>query len=1123
MPLVLHLPAELLYYISKYLNDTADLSSWSRSCRTFHSAINPILYYQVKDDPLVMYWACGKGRVDTVQRLLDAGANPNVAWVQNDPTWWALRNVPNAPRFFYQPPSTAEGVRSPSQLEDPPLSQQTSDRANLHLDVADWLMSYIDIEYEMTKYFEPDYYEVGNDDMSGASDLDLTREEDGVDLLFWPNHFRWNSYKSFKTFPQQCYWTALHVAASRGNDKLVKLLLDNGADINAPSRLFCECAIPPSRRVAPLWTPLHISMCHGQKSTTRLLLSCGASTNVMTPYLGIDQHRFTALHSACALDRLDAALALVDGGHQIDVAVRDHNDLTPLAHAFFRGNWDMICFLVGRGADINARIGRFNALGHACLLGYYEEALRLLDLGATPQCEFDIYDGTPIYFHLTAVAGAPDFPSSRASKQKKFRLELVDRLIEHGIDVNQQGADGTAALMEAASFHRVDVVKALLYSGADVRLREDGVSGFCALDKAVAIYSAAAQKSPRGHMLNTVQALLEAMTKTPVPRLINVDGVGSDTSFDTTGDMDISKAFRMVCSLPCKHEDKLEVVALLLKYDKTVQMANVETNLVYASMVGTNFDISDLLLENGFNRPCEKQFEDLIQQYIDNDIAEGLRHILNRFPDIAPRIRSGQFLYDAVDAGSIECAKLLINEGVSIDSRNEDGSSLLFAACMVGDTQTAELLLKNGADPDECTQDGDALTTVAALDGNRAMIRLLLDFGASVHSSPSGKPARHSNMGFLDIAISCGLIDAVDEIVLHPNYPEPTDEELSRHWQTIIHAPNSPNYQGLMLDTLIGSEAFDKDQIFTLTNIESGPMITTPLHLCAAVSVFIDRFGIIEELISNGANIHKCLPAKQDDQAHTPELKFKPKGEVGFEGTTPLEWAIEFSTIKVVRALLEEEVSLYDRLLSPEMEMAETKRKDLMLLYAKAACRRQKPKMFSFLFKKGLDNTICDEDGNTIVHMICDYVETFWPNDEPEWTMEFIAERSAFSLIACLKWGVTYQLKNRSGVSGMERVLQILNYSGNCEFHQTLAKHWRGRIDYVEGSSSRLIAKFAAFDDSEEEELPDDELADDPDDELDEPGDEESNEDDSDDHDEPSNEALGPDNEMPSDEPGLDR
>jgi len=95
--------------------------------------------------------------------------------------------------------------------------------------------------------------------------------------------------------------TPLHIAAQRGDTRMVSVLLDLGADIEAKGYRD-EC------------TPLHLAAREGQVETVRLLLARGAE-----------------------LDSHDRFLA------------------TPLMDAAGAGQADMVELLLERGADINAR------------------------------------------------------------------------------------------------------------------------------------------------------------------------------------------------------------------------------------------------------------------------------------------------------------------------------------------------------------------------------------------------------------------------------------------------------------------------------------------------------------------------------------------------------------------------------------------------------------------------------------------------------------------------------------------------------------------------------------------------------------------------------------------------
>ena len=82
MPSILSLPIEIISYVSREL-DVPDLSALSRSCRALYNIVTPHLYRQVKDDAGILCWAIDEGNIGTVERLLVAGTNPNIAWVQS--------------------------------------------------------------------------------------------------------------------------------------------------------------------------------------------------------------------------------------------------------------------------------------------------------------------------------------------------------------------------------------------------------------------------------------------------------------------------------------------------------------------------------------------------------------------------------------------------------------------------------------------------------------------------------------------------------------------------------------------------------------------------------------------------------------------------------------------------------------------------------------------------------------------------------------------------------------------------------------------------------------------------------------------------------------------------------
>lgn len=125
--------------------------------------------------------------------------------------------------------------------------------------------------------------------------------------------------------------SALTAAAYEGNKTVVKLLLDNQAEINAQKKNGDTALIAASYK--------------GEKETIELLLAYGADVN-MKKKRGV-----TALHVASINGHANVILPLLLAGADIDV--QNNDGITPFYIAAGLGKVDIAKLFIERGADIN--------------------------------------------------------------------------------------------------------------------------------------------------------------------------------------------------------------------------------------------------------------------------------------------------------------------------------------------------------------------------------------------------------------------------------------------------------------------------------------------------------------------------------------------------------------------------------------------------------------------------------------------------------------------------------------------------------------------------------------------------------------------------------------------------
>lgn len=193
-------------------------------------------------------------------------------------------------------------------------------------------------------------------------------------------------------------------AARKGRRSMVKLLLGEGADVN-------------------FWvdsSALYEAVTHGHEEIVRILLDNHAEIDSRR---GHWKYQKSALHNAaCQNGRESIAKLLIENG--ADVNALCGTGLAPLHHAALHGNEKMVRLLVEKGCDVNIQRGfrdRITSLHYAARYGNEEIVRMLLDAGATIVSS-NMRQRTPL--HAAAVGGAESV--ARLLLEKGADINAVD-------------------------------------------------------------------------------------------------------------------------------------------------------------------------------------------------------------------------------------------------------------------------------------------------------------------------------------------------------------------------------------------------------------------------------------------------------------------------------------------------------------------------------------------------------------------------------------------------------------------------------------------------------------------------------------------------------------------------
>ena len=212
--------------------------------------------------------------------------------------------------------------------------------------------------------------------------------------------------------------TALHRAAEHDRYDVAVELIKHNASVNVTDKQY--------------WTPLHKTAEKGWLEFSRLLLTSDADVGA------VDKYGWTPLHRAADQGHLEVVKLLSAYGGPLDhgkaslghffpdVNAHANQDGTALHQAARKGHADIVAWLVGAGADIDAR----DKYGHmplhkAAEAGQYEAARTLVILGAQKNTR-GVVGGTPL--QMARASGYVELAAMLASAGATTQTPLGEGL-----------------------------------------------------------------------------------------------------------------------------------------------------------------------------------------------------------------------------------------------------------------------------------------------------------------------------------------------------------------------------------------------------------------------------------------------------------------------------------------------------------------------------------------------------------------------------------------------------------------------------------------------------------------------------------------------------------------------
>ena len=730
----------------------------------------------------------------------------------------------------------------------------------------------------------------------------------------------------------------IHAAAAEGDTQRLRELLDHGADVNAWDDDFN--------------TPLHVAVARGNIDCVILLLDRGADVNsrFRTRY----RTRNTPLHVAIDRGNMDCVILLLARG--ADDFAWGNDGKTPLYLAVERDHVDILNVLLDRGADINNRNRDGDTpLNLAVQYDHEDVIIALLDRGdIIAQEDWSdilgraIVQDNPEYVSRLLESGAR-VGAHAGERHLAFAIKRWNKAILPLLISRLPQPVLPAPILPADN--RIERVYELLKLGLapraiipEVRYMYGLSSGVRSRDRRYLLMDLLINGLDPGSMEDEADTLLHSLCRgyTPSEDIallfdvgVNIHGAYIVNLRNASGDTPLH------CYLASHAKPSLAGLTRLLSVGADVSLVDgsdrTALQLLRSRNDLTTEPLEALLVNYGSSTgPC---MCDLDRGTFDAVECGETARILPLIKDGATNIRAKNncgdtLLHWAVKHGHEDVVIALLDQGIDPNEQNRRGEYPLHWAVRYGHVDVVNAILDRGGDINALNNKGHPPVHWAVLYGHWDTVTTLMDRGAN-----DQKALLHLAIKYGHTAVVTVLLDRGADInVLDDDGKTPLYLAVERDQVDILN---------VLLDR--GADINNR-------NRNGDTHGDTPMNL----AVQYDHEDVIIALLDRGDIIAQedwsdilGRAIDRDNPEYVSRL-LESGARVGAHvGERHLEIAIERWKIGILSVLISRAPHLAKNLYAP---------------YMKPKKRRR---LLMSLLDEGLDLSIVDDDGDTLLHILC--------------------------------------------------------------------------------------------------------------------------------------------------------